>query len=382
MKKKLLLIVIMFATPLLAQIKHDEVESRKLGETRSISIALPEYYNEDKNKTYPLIVLLDGDYLLAPFEGTLQYANYWDDLPEAIIVAIDEGEKGQREEDTQVSELTNMPIGSGDQFYQFVATELLPYIEKNYRVSPFKVVAGHDVTAGFINFFLYKDNPVFNGYICFSPELSPDMDVILAERAAALKKPVFYYLATSGGDVEKLQKSTKALDESLKAAQTQNPNFRYFFENLGEASHYALVAYGVPGALYSIFSSYQPITTIEYRQNIATLPSGYVDYLKKKYDIIEKDLGVKMKIRLNDFKAIEAAILKNTMYDEFKDLADLARKNYPKTTVGEYYEGMYYEMTGELRKAKKAYLNSYTLESIGEWTKDFMITKAESLNVD
>lgn len=380
MKKKLLLIAVMFTAPLLAQVKHEEVESRKLGATRSISVALPQYYNEDKNKVYPLIVLLDGEYLLGPFQGTLQYANYWDDLPEAIIVAIDQTEKDQREEDTQVSELNNMPTGSGEMFYQFIATELLPYIEKNYRVSPFKVIAGHDATAGFINFFLYKDDPVFNGFICFSPELSPDMDAILPEQVANLKKPVFYYLATAGGDVEKLQKSTKALDESFKAVQ--NPNFKYFFENLGDASHYALVPYGVPGALYSIFSSYQPITTIEYKQNIVTLQSGYVEYLKKKYEVIEKDLGVKMKIRLNDFKAIEAAILKNTMYDELRDLADLARKNYPKTTVGEYYDGLYYEMTGELRKAKKAYLNSYSYEGIGEWTKDFMITKAEGLNVD
>ncbi len=89
-----------------------------------------------------------------------------------------------------------------------------------------------------------------------------------------------------------------------------------------------------------------------------------------------------MKIRLNDFKAIEAAILKNAMYDELRDLASLARKNYPKTTIGEYYEGLFYEKTGDLNKAKKTYLNSYTYDGIGEWTKDFMISKAEGLNTD
>lgn len=380
MKKKLLIIAVLLTTPLLAQVKHAEIDSQKLGATRSISIALPEYYDQDKDKKYPLIVLLDGQYLMDPFEGALRYANYWDDLPEAIIVAVDQSEKDQREEDTQVSELNSLPVGSGELFFQFITTELLPYVEKNYRVSPFKVIAGHDATAGFINFFLYQDNPVFNGFICFSPELSPDMDVAITERAATLQKPLFYYLATAGGDVDKLQKSTNALNDSLKTVQ--NKNFRYFFENLGNASHYSLVAYGVPGALYSIFSSYQPITTIEYKENIVTLPSGYVQYLKNKYEVIEKDLGVKMKVRLNDIKAIEAAILKNTVYDELRDLADLARKNYPKTTVGEYYDGLYYEMTGELRKAKKTYLNSYTLEGIGDWTKDFMISKAEGLNVD
>ncbi|KOS07275.1 histidine kinase [Flavobacterium akiainvivens] len=380
MKNKLLLIALLLATSLLAQVKHEEVASRKLGGPRSISVALPEFYNQDKNKKYPLIILLDGEYMLYPFEGALRYANYWDDLPEAIIVAVDEEGPEQRDKDTEVSELDNMPTGAGLQFFEFIKDELLPHLQKNYRVSPFKIIAGHDVTAGFINFFLYQNDPVFNGFVCFSPELSPEMDEILPQRIASLNKPVFYYLATAGGDVEKLQKSTKKLDESIKAVQ--NPNFRYFFENLGDASHYSLVTYGVPGALYSIFSAYQPISNIEYKDNIVTMPSGYVAYLKTKYDIIEKDLGVKMKVRLNDFRAIEAAILKNAMYDEFKDLADVARKNYPKTTIGEYYEGMYYEMTGELRKAKKTYLNSYSYEGIGDWTKDFMISKAESLNVD
>ncbi len=380
MKKKLLLFMLVLASPIFGQVKHEDITSQKLGVTRSVTIALPEYYNEDKNKKYPLILLLDGEYLMSTFEGTLRYANYWDDLPEAVIVAIDQSGKGQRDNDTQVSELNSLPIGTGEQFYQFISTELLPYLQKNYRISPFKVIAGHDRTAGFINFFLYKDDPIFNGFICFSPELSTDMDVMLPERMAQLKKPVFYYLATAGGDVEKLQKSTKALNETL--AGVKNANFRYFFENLGDASHYSLVTYGVPGALYSMFSSYQPITSIEYKEKIVSMPSGYVDYLKKKYDVIEKDLGVPMKIRLNDFKAIEAAILKNTMYDELKDLASLARKNYPKTTIGEYYEGLYYEMMGEMKKAKKTYLNSYTYEGIGDWTKDFMITKAEGLNVD
>jgi len=380
MKKKLLLFMLVLASSVFAQVKHEEIISKKLNDTRSLSISLPEYYNEDKNKKYPLILLLDGEYLLAPFEGTLKYANYWDDLPEAIIVGIDQSGKGQRDNDTQVSEMDNMPTATGEQFYQFITTELLPYLQKSYRISPFKVIAGHDATAGFINFFMYQDNPVFNGFICFSPELSPGMNEILPQSAAAVKKPVFYYLATSGGDVDKLQKSTKALNETLKAVK--NPNFRYYFENLGDASHYALVSYGVPGALYNIFSSYQPITTIEYKEKIVTLPSGYVEYLKQRYEVIEKDLGVPMKIRLNDFKAIEAAILKNAMYDELRDLASLARKNYPKTTIGEYYEGLFYEKTGELNKAKKAYLNSYTYDGIGEWTKDFMISKAEGLNTD
>jgi len=380
MKKNTLLLLLLFALPLFSQVRTEEVVSQKLNTTRDITIVFPQYYEEDKDKVYPLLLVLDGEYMVEPFKGILQYANYWDDLPEAIIVGINMNEDKQREEDTRVGETTGLPEGSGNQFYEFISSELLPYLQKKYRISPFKVIAGHDTTAGFLNFFLYKQDPLFNGFICFSPELAPDMETQVPTMLEQAKRPVFFYMATSDGDVEKMQKKILEFDKNLKAVK--NPNLRYFFDKFGDVSHYSLVPYGVPSALYSMFSSYKPISSIEYRDKIAKLPSGYVDYLKQKYQIIEKDLGVKMTVRINDMKAVEAAIMKSTMYDELKDLADLARKNYPKMIIGEYYEGLYYEMTGNLKKAKKTYLNSYTYKSIGEYTKDYMITKAESLNVD
>jgi hypothetical protein len=58
--------------------------------------------------------------------------------------------------------------------------------------------------------------------------------------------------------------------------------------------------------------------------------------LKKKYDIIENSFGIKSPIRINDFKAIEAAILQNKDYNELDALAILADKNYPKSMLGDY----------------------------------------------
>ena len=380
MKNKLLLLILFAALPLFAQTRTEEIISTKLNATRDITITFPQYYEEDKGKVYPLLLVLDGEYLVEPFKGIMQYANYWDDLPEAIIVGINMNEDRQREEDTRISETTGLPEGSSNQFYEFISSELLPYLQKKYRISPFKVIAGHDATAGFLNFFLYKQDPLFTGFICFSPTLAPDMETQVPTMLEQAKRPVFFYMATSDGDVEKMQKRIMTFDTNLKAVK--NPNLRYFFEKFGDVSHYSLVPYGAPGALYSMFSSYKPISSIEYRDKIVTLKSGYVDYLKEKYQIIEKDLGVKMTVRINDIKAVEAAIMKNTMYDELRDLADLAKKNYPKMIIGEYYDGLYYEMTGNLKKAKKVYLNSYTYKSVGDYTKDFMITRAEGLNVD
>jgi hypothetical protein len=137
--------------------------------------------------------------------------------------------------------------------------------------------------------------------------------------------------------------------------------------------------YSIPNALYHLFSVYQPISTTEYQEKIATLPSDYVGYLTKKYDIIEQSYGIKMPIRYTDFKAIEAAILKNKAYPEFEKLAAISKKSYPKSMLSQYHMGMFYEKTGDAKKAAKAYMNAYQMEEIGDLTKDMMLERADEM---
>ena len=86
-----------------------------------------------------------------------------------------------------------------------------------------------------------------------------------------------------------------------------------------------------------------------------------------------------MPIRLNDFKAIEAAILKNKAYAEFEKLAEIAKKNYPKSMLSDYHMAMMYEKTGDIKKAAKTYQNAFQKEEIGDLTKDMMLDKADEL---
>ncbi|MFL9844217.1 alpha/beta hydrolase [Flavobacterium rhizosphaerae] len=376
MKNKLLLLFLMVSFAIHSQQKYQDIESTYLGGTRQIVVYLPPTYDADEDRKYPLLLLLDGEYLTDPFNGVMSYAEYWDELPEVVIVGVIEDDT-QREMDTQYAEGTGVPFDTGDRFFQFVSAELMPYIEKNYRISPFKIIGGHDVTAGYINFFLYQGQPAFNAYIAIAPELAPEMENRVPQVLSGIKKNYFYYLASAGDDLPRLNESITQFAENIKGVNNPKLNFKY--DVFPDASHYSVVPEAISNALYHIFSAYKPITTEEYANKILTLNSGFVTYLEDKYNTIENELGVKIPIRINDFKAIEAAILKTTMYEELKDLARLAKKSYPKKTIGEYYEGLYYEKTGKLSKARKIYLNSYSYEEIADYTKDMMIERAQSL---
>jgi predicted alpha/beta superfamily hydrolase len=377
MKHLFIVVLGLFSVSCFSQIKIIKYESAKLQEKRDLYISLPASYEKNPTKRYPLLILMDGDYLLNPFTGTLIYGAYWDDLPEVVIVGISQNKNDQRSIDCGLDVVTGMPDGKSVDFYDFISLELVPFIQHDYRTTNFKIIAGHDSTAAFSNFFLYKGNSLFNAYICLSPELPVNMENELPDILASTKTPLFYYLSTADGDDKKMQERIKTLDTKIQALQ--NPSLNYKFEYFKETSHFSIVLHSVPTALYQIFAAAQPISTNEYNTKIAPLKEGYVDYLKSKYDIIENSFGIKSPIRINDFKAIEAAILENKDYNELDALAILADKNYPKSMLGDYELATMFELKGDNQRAVRYYMSGFNKEEIADLTKDMMFAKAEEL---
>lgn len=365
-------LLLFFSLTVFSQKKVEDFKSVSLNETREISITLPASYESNTTKEYPLLVLLDGQYLHDPFYGAISYASYWDDLPEIIIVTINQNNSKQRQEDCAFDEADGLPTKKATAFFNFISYELLPYIEGKYRTAPFKIIAGLDTTAGFINAFLYKDNPVFNAYISLSPELATEMEYYVADKLKAVKKPIFYYQALASGDIKQMKGPIQKLNENIK--KIENPLLNYKYDEFN-ASHYSLALYAIPNALYQIFDVYKPISSAEFNDKIVILQEGHTDYLINKYDIINNKLGLKIPVRINDFKAIEAAILKNNAYWELDKLAEIADKNYPKSMLSSYELGLMFEKKGDQKRAARYYQLASQMEPIGDLTKDMMIDK-------
>ena len=149
MKRNILLLFFICSNAIFSQKVTDTITSKRLNEDREITIGLPPSYEKHPNQKYPVLVLLDGDFLFDAFQGALSYGNYWDDLPEVIIVGITQNKNNERETDCAVDAENGLPTEKGEAFFEFIGLELLPYIEKKYRTAPFKMIAGLDTTAGF-----------------------------------------------------------------------------------------------------------------------------------------------------------------------------------------------------------------------------------------
>lgn len=373
----LLLITLVLSNTLTAQTIYKEINSEKLGESRQLKIQVPRNY-DTSDKKYPVVVVFDGDYLFEIAAGNVDYAAYWEDMPEAIVVGINQYQK--READCYYSEQNSLPIETGAAFFEFVSMELIPFIDKNFRTENFKVAVGHGQTANFINYYLLKGVPLFQAYISLSPSLAPDMKTYLTEKMPKLEQKIFYYLAAANNDKGNIKEETEALAKSISSIE--NDNLLDHSEVFTDATHYSLPAQAIPKALQKIFLVFQPISLKEYKETVLNLEGNPVDYLKEKYETIETLFGIKKPILINDFKAIEAAIKKKEKYEYFEDLGNLARKEYPDTLLGHYYLGRFYEETGKSKKAMKTYQSAYVLQEIGGITKDLVLELAEQIKAD
>ncbi|MCX7551122.1 alpha/beta hydrolase [Xanthomarina sp. F2636L] len=380
MKKHIYLLVFFISFQFVnAQVIYEPFNSSKLGETREIKVQLPRGYDANPDKKYPIIMVFDGDYMFEAVAGNVDYYAYWDDMPDAIVVGVNQVDS--RQADMYYSEQNSLPIETGAAFFEFIGMELIPHIEKTYRTESFRVAVGHGETANFINYYLLKGDPLFKAYIAISPDLAPDMTAYIPERLAKFQSKIFYYLATSDNDVAAIKTSSEALNTAITGV-VDNKNILYSFKKLEEPSHYSLPAYIIPDALQKIFLVYQPISKQEYKDTILKLESSPVVYLEEKYQTILDLFGIDKQILINDFKAIEAAIEKKEKFEYFESLGKIARKQYPKTMLGSYYLARFYEETGETKKAMKTYQSAYILDEIGGITKDLVLEKADEIKAD
>ena len=355
---------------------YDKIYSDKLSTEREITIQLPRDYNLDEEKRYPVFIVFDGDYLFEIVSGNVDYMSFWGDIPEAIVVGINQIDS--RYNDTSVVDNINFtPISSTAKFFEFVSQELIPYINKNYRTTNFRVAVGHERTANFINFFLIKKVPIMNGYIAVSPKYTKKMKEYLAQYLISSSQNIYYYLSTSNEDFQSI--SGDVLDFNQRLDSLNNENIHYKFQNLVIPSHYTLPAYTIPYSIEDMFSIYKDINRIEYDSIILKLETSPVKYLEEKYEKIKNHFGVIKEMSINDFIAVEQYIDEKEKFHFFKDLAKLATSKYRETILPSYYMGRFYEETGDTEKAMHIYRSAYNMDDIAGITKEYLLQKADEI---
>lgn len=118
------------------------LHSRILGEDRSVLIRLPAGYDDsDGSKVYPVLYQLDGEE--AAFLRTVSAIDYLVNMtnrvPDYVVVGI-----------TNTNRHRDMdPAQRADRFLEFIKTELIPWVDGNYRTSGLRLLCGMSASSVF-----------------------------------------------------------------------------------------------------------------------------------------------------------------------------------------------------------------------------------------
>lgn len=113
----------------------------------------------------------------------------------------------------------NMEVSSGgaEKFYQFIAQELIPFIDSNYRTSEFRAFMGYSYGGLFTLYVLFNHPETFNAYYAGSPSFHYDNRVLFHYESTYAQAhsdlPVTLFI--SSGSLEKRAVELKKMAELL-----------------------------------------------------------------------------------------------------------------------------------------------------------------------
>lgn len=369
-----------------AQALYRAFPSAVLKEDRNLKILKPRNYSNNTKKYYPLIIVLDGDYLFEPVAGAVDYLSYWDQMPESFVVGINQG--SSRYDDTNLNIKTGFPDQNAMKFMDFII-ELKETMMDEYRVVPFTVIVGKDINANLASFYLMKKEIEVNALIQVAPEYTTIIQKNLIEKINQLAQNQFFYAAIA----ENESLASQIISTKVDSMQVSNTPANFKYEKITGANEYTVATQAIPRGLEFIFKKYQlvdkhqlakdhPIPELTEDEGEPKKERESIPVLKDlilKYETINELYGINPKIRIIDLVTIAEFAIAREDWDQLIDIGRLAEKEHKNLLYGHYLQGLGYEGMGRFSRAIKELNAAYSLNPAAGITKEMILDKVEYL---
>jgi predicted alpha/beta superfamily hydrolase len=236
-----------------------QLQSRILNETRTLLISKPAGYNQESER-YPVLYLLDGEDNFVHTVGIVEFLAASERIPPMLVVGIVNTERTHDltpPTEVETEKRFHPNSGGADTFLEFLRSELIPYVEQNYRTRPYRVLAGHSL-GGLLAIHALVSNPkLFNAYIAIDPTLAWNNQSVVAEAAAWSKSTKEFtgdlYITAAGESGTGL-----AVFHRLCATLEEKPiqGFRWTFQEMPGETHLSLVHQSLYSGLDHIFDGW------------------------------------------------------------------------------------------------------------------------------
>jgi predicted alpha/beta superfamily hydrolase len=357
-----LLILLLFCVSLFGQRTiSKKYESEELQDIRNIKIHVPKGYELDTITNYPLTIVLDSEYLFDLYVGNSKLFSHTDKAPKQIVVGIEMEQT--RLKDAAIDETRRSSLTADSRsFIKFIKDELLPFVEGNYKTSPFLTIVGNGISANLLTHFLRDETPLFNSYVCLNPTFSPDITTHMQSfdlnKLSTIDNTYYFYMNDGEFITGDKKQNVNALNTYLQTLSIKNFNVKY--DSTESPSNVSAIGEAIPRALNKIFEIYSGISKEEFLTKIKDLsPLDAIAYLENKYIEIDYLFGSNLGIREIDIVAIESIIIEKENGDHLKTYGEMILNLYPFSPLGHYYLGRYYESGENFRRALQEYRLGY-----------------------
>lgn len=214
-----------------------------------IRARLPASYSTHPDKHYPVVIKLDGqwDFLLA---ASAYNCVYFDgQMPEVVMVGIDWGDVEGDVHAIRARDLLPQSIGRPDSgqasiFVKAIADDIIPELEKRYRLDGQRFLLGGSWGGVFATYALFENPSVFDGAIAIGPSYDVGMETLLQQIGAASRLHAFKdkRLYIGIGKWDPVMPSVSAYAKALREAQVLGLEF-----TLDEADGFGHSGMNIPG---------------------------------------------------------------------------------------------------------------------------------------
>ncbi len=157
-----------------SQVLH--INSQVVDQEYDLYVNLPRNYS-DTNRKFPVLFLLDAQWDF-PLMQALYGEQYYDGLvPDIVIVGITWGGENPNHDALRARDFTpsdsapTQTSGNAPKFLEFIKTELIPFVESNYRVTNDRTIVGSSLGGLFTLYAMFNETNLFSKYILTSPAL-------------------------------------------------------------------------------------------------------------------------------------------------------------------------------------------------------------------
>lgn len=217
------------------------------GRQYQLHISLPGNYSKDTSQRYPVVFVTDGYWdfgKLDAIKGGLRFDKY---VPEFIIVGL-----GYPGEDVNYGELRNWELspvafnndtkntGHAADFLRTLETEIIPYIDREFRTDPaHRVLGGASLGGLFTLYAMYTKPELFFGYMAVTPAVAVGNDWLLGYEAQFVKagRAPKGRLFVSVGSNEWPGFVASILRYNSRVSSRRHPDLAYQFKVIEGARH-------------------------------------------------------------------------------------------------------------------------------------------------